>query len=76
MLRKTSTHPEMKGNPCLHVMCRRPFTANWFEDCCMSVFVGKDLKKKDHLELMSVDEGIILKFMLNIYDGKVGLETS
>jgi hypothetical protein len=40
---------------------RKTFIANWFEDYCIRVFDGKDLKEKDHLELTGVDEGIILK---------------
>jgi hypothetical protein len=40
------------------------------------VFDGKDLKKKEHLKLMDVDEGIILKRILKLWDGKFGLQTS
>jgi hypothetical protein len=44
----------------------RTFNANWFEDYCIRVFDGKDLKKNDHFEIMGADEGITLKWLLKI----------
>ena len=36
-----------------------------------SLFAGKNLKKLEHLEDLGVDGSILLKWILNVYDGLV-----